>query len=504
MAIEERVLADFSGGEVLLRSSLEAQENQWLSLEGFVLDDNNRLRSQWEGKPWQLSGSTFSQLEISDVARIGQYVVAKSPGSGWYFSELDNSLEQPAWEEITTPDTQGELSVIGEMAYQVVDGSDVFWVDALLCNSSTVETVNPFAIYVDPRDDLLKIKEWSNTFPNDEEGTADSMPRAGKCTMWGDFLVLGDIIWKADPDEAFNSTNKSRYSHALWFSIPGKPDTWDPIDVIEMGQKSGENITQGLHPLEAGLVVVTKSLVVLLQGPPDDFIYRELRSGISNTETYGSTSWSFIGAVVWADKENGVWLTNGESVSRIDELVNLKNCTSVCAYNEYLFVSTDKNVRVFRALSEGGAWTTLSEVFPFSKIIERNGFLFGLGLATSSDNIAVFNLKSKTRGKFDDRQIPSVIRTRPLPGFGHRVVFWHRFGVRAKGSGRISKTVSRPSADLSDRGFETRINGNLSRRFDYVFDAHGPSVEATFDVEFRGDVTVEHMTIWEHGGRLQK
>jgi hypothetical protein len=37
-----------------------------------------------------------------------------------------------------------------------------------------------------------------------------------------------------------------------------------------------------------------------------------------------------------------------------------------------------------------------------------------------------------------------------------------------------------------------------------VFDAHGPSIEATFDVEFDGDVSVEHMTVWEHGGRLDK
>jgi hypothetical protein len=52
MAIEQRVLADFSGGEVALRSSIEARENQWLLLEGFVLDVNRRLRSQWAGATW--------------------------------------------------------------------------------------------------------------------------------------------------------------------------------------------------------------------------------------------------------------------------------------------------------------------------------------------------------------------------------------------------------------------------------------------------------------------
>ena len=52
MAIEQRVLADFSGGEIALRSSVEAKENQWLLLEGFVLDVNRRLRSQWAGATW--------------------------------------------------------------------------------------------------------------------------------------------------------------------------------------------------------------------------------------------------------------------------------------------------------------------------------------------------------------------------------------------------------------------------------------------------------------------
>lgn len=55
MAIEEKFLADFSGGEIALRSSVEAKENQWLLLEGFVLDSNRRLRAQWPGATWVVS-----------------------------------------------------------------------------------------------------------------------------------------------------------------------------------------------------------------------------------------------------------------------------------------------------------------------------------------------------------------------------------------------------------------------------------------------------------------
>ncbi len=52
MAVEQILLSDFSGGEISLKSSLEPSENQWLLLEGFVLDSNRRLRSQWAGATW--------------------------------------------------------------------------------------------------------------------------------------------------------------------------------------------------------------------------------------------------------------------------------------------------------------------------------------------------------------------------------------------------------------------------------------------------------------------
>lgn len=52
MAVEPRILPDFSGGEISALSSVEPNENQWLLLEGFVLDSNKRLRSQWAGAVW--------------------------------------------------------------------------------------------------------------------------------------------------------------------------------------------------------------------------------------------------------------------------------------------------------------------------------------------------------------------------------------------------------------------------------------------------------------------
>jgi len=468
-------------------------------------------------------------VNIDDFAVLGNKLFAVSSASGvsgWYYADIPNDLTPPEWTPLTTPDSDGKMRIAGNMAYQVVD-TDVFWVDALLCNSATVDDVNPFAIYIDPRDGLVQTKEWTNTFPDDEDGTSDSMPRAGRCTMWGDFLVLGDIIWKADPDQSFDNSNKSRYRHGLWFSIPGKTDTFDPIDTVFTGQKAGANVVQGIFPLEPGLLVVTCTLVALLQGSPDDFIYRELRSGISNCGRNGVSSWPSKGGVVWSDQNDYVWFTNGEIFQRLDEAIDIDGARSVAAEGEYLFVSTPDDTHVFRLYEEGGGWTRLTGLFGFNKMAATTRFLFGIeakdavgsfildsptnGDLDSSDVLwsadrfmTAFDFLDENRGMFNMQKLRSIIRTRPLPGFGHTVRFWHRYGVRAKGSGKVVKGTSRPSVEATERGYEERISGDLRRRGDYIFDAHGPSFEATFDVEFDGDVTVEHMTVWEHGGKLER
>jgi hypothetical protein len=293
------------------------------------------------------------------------------------------------------------------------------------------------------------------------------------------------------------------------------------------GQKAGANVVQGMFPLEPGLLVVTCTLVALLQGSPDDFIYRELREGISNCGRNGVSKWAAKGGVVFGNDVGDVWFTNGESFQRLDEAIEVDNFQSIAAYGEYLFVSTTEGTRVFRLYEEGGGWTRLTGIFGFAKMQTTNRFLIGIeareaggsfllddetyGLLNSDSVLwsqdrllTALDFEGEDRGTFNGRTLRSTIRSRPLPGFGHEVRFWHRFGVRAKGTGSVVKAISRPSYDANERGYDTRLRGDLRRRFDYVFDAHGPSLEATFDVEFDGDVSVEHMTVWEHGGRLDK
>ena len=469
-------------------------------------------------------------FNIVDFGIITGHILAvsKDPGSsGWYIARLPEDLSTPDWVPLVTPDTGGQLRIIGQMAYKISDDGDTFWVDGLLCNSSTVANVDSFMVYIDPRTGSPAVKSWSNYYPSDEGGTPDSMPRAGRCLMWGDFLVLGDVIWNADDTQPLTQINSTRFSHGLWFSIPGKTDTWDPTDTVFVGQKAGNNIVQGLFPLEQGLLVVTRSLVAMLQGTPDDFVYRELREGISDCQRNALSRWDSKGGVLWADVAGKVWFTNGEVFQRLDEAIEIGEAKSVSALGEYVFVSNDETVYVFRLYEDVGGWTRLTGTFGFDKITTTRRFLVGIEarepaegdfLLDSETNgildqntlwdadrlITAFDFDSPVRGFFNGRALRSTIRTRPLPGFGHEVRFWHRFGVRAKGSGKIVSATSRPSADPSVRGYKTRINGRLKDRSDYVFEAHGPSIEATYDVEFDGDVTVEHVTVWEHSGRAER
>jgi hypothetical protein len=276
-------------------------------------------------------------FNIQDFGIVSQNILAVSDDAtvaGWYIAPVPEGLDAPEWVPLVTPDTDGKLRIIGQMAYQVVDDGDVFWVDALLCNSATVLDVDPFIVYIDPRTNEPAVKFWTNSYPDNVDGTSNSMPHAGRCTMWGDFLVLGDINWKADPDVSFTSANQSRYRHGLWFSIPGKTDTWNPIDTVFTGQKAGANVVQGMFPLENGLLVITCTLVALLQGSPDDFIYRELREGISNCGRAGANKWASKGGVVFGNNYGEIWFTNGESFQRFDESIELDGFRSIAAFGK--------------------------------------------------------------------------------------------------------------------------------------------------------------------------
>lgn len=464
---------------------------------------------------------------VDDVASICEFILALSKQDGWLYTDTPATLTNPDWQAVPgLPTGNTDLRFAGRVPLLVNDT----WVSAGLLNSTLVDS-NAAAIYRDPDTDVIGVKTWSNRYPSDEtDGTADSMPRASIASNWGDFVVLGDIHWKADPSLAYGSGNTARYPHGIWFSEAGTTDTWNPDKVFFVGQKLEQNAVLGLFPVERGLLVITQSLVVLLRGTPDDFVYEELRSGISPLFSSEVTFWPYAGLVVWMDRTGKVWATNGDVVARLDEGVTIERLGqgAVLGLQQDLFVSGGTEVRLFHTFGDAGAWTTLitpsgwqKAVFCRSTVIgvgtnQDSGGTFILDSLTNSildtdtlhseiDSVQVFALDdTDNRATFNGTAVRPMIRSRPLPGASDRTVFWHRFGGRVNGPGRLKKATAYDRADLENRGYEHRVSQRLEDRKDFTFEAHGPSLEAVFEMEFEGDVTPEHLTVSAHRGRLER
>jgi len=217
-------------------------------------------------------------------------------------------------------------------------------------------------------------------------------------------------------------------------------------------------------------------------------------------------------------------------VARLDNGLEIKRTGPGCllAVDQNLFVSGRVDVRVFHSFGEQGAWTTLITPSGWQKAVFCRSTVVGVGADQDSggtfilddevfgllnentlhgevDSVQVFSLTNQDkRGTFNNRPVRPVLRTRPLPGSSDRTVFWHRFGVRANGPGTLRSATSYGSADLSERGLKSRANVRFGDRKDVTFEAHGPSLEAVFELEFEGDVTPEHVTVAAHRGRLER
>lgn len=464
---------------------------------------------------------------VDDVASVGEFILALSKQDGWIYADSTASLDNPDWGAIPgLPAGSDNLRFAGRVPLLVND----VWVSAGLLNSPDYST-EAAAVYRDPVTELIDVQTWSDRYPTDEtDGTPNSMPRAAIAANWGDYVVLGDIHWKADPSLAYGSGNTARYPHGIWLSEPGTTDVWNPDKTFFVGQKLENNAVLGLFPVERGLLVITQSLVVLLRGTPDDFVYEELRSGISPLFSSEVTFWPYSGLIVWLDPTGKVWATNGDVVARLDEGVTIDRLGrgSVLGLQQDLFVSGGTEVRLFHTFGDAGAWTTLITPSGWQKAVFSGNTVIGIGTNQDSggtfildsltnsfldtdtlhgriDSVQVFVLNNvDDRGTFNSLAVRPVIRTRPLPGASDRTVFWHRFGGRANGPGKLKKAVAYDRADLDNRGFEHRVSQRLDDRKDFTFEAHGPSLEAVFEMEFEGDVTPEHMTISAHRGRLER
>lgn len=474
------------------------------------------------------------RVGVKEIVSTCEFIVALNELNERLYVDTPVGLSQPNWAPVPgLPSLSEDKRFIGRIPL-LVSGE---WVSAGLYNHAS----NPgdaFAIYRHPVYDDIEVKSWSNRFPpgvSDDpvQGTANSMPYANISANWGDYLVLGDIQWKEDSTAAYSSGNTAKYPHGIWFSRPGAPDTFHPDDVFFVGQKLSGNAIVGMFPLDVGLLVVSQSSISLLRGRPgprlEDFVYEELRTGISPNTKNEVAFWPDAGLVVWIDRRGRVWSTNGEEISQLNRRVSIDREGEGCVFaiDDKLFVSGGNDVRLLTSFGESAAWTTLTTPTGWRQVASCGSVIIAAGKDQDSggtfilddpanglldqntlrgfvDTIQVFDISSPDRGAYNDGLVKPVVRTRPLPGASDRTAFWHRYGIRAEGPGRLRRAVSYASPDVTKRGYETRLSGRLSDRKDWVFDGHGPSMEAVFEFELEGDVTVEHLTVGAHRGRIER
>lgn len=395
----------------------------------------------------------------------------------------------------------GKLDAIGQIPLLVTDNDGVTsWVPAVLLNSTS--TVEPaYAIFSSSALGIF-FKKWSNRFPASDP-TPDSMPMGNVSSMWGDYHLLGDIVWLADRDQPFSINNAARFSHGIWFSQPESAESWDPIDVVFIGQGSDDNRIVGMFPTQAGLIVLSTNGAHMLRGNPDYNQYELLRSGVGPSSSKSATYWPAAGVVVWLDERGQVWQTNGENFGRLDSVLPpvVEPCnTSIVSFDDFLIISRNSRMYALRLIGGEGVWTELNS----SCTKEMRRYEGSVYMAKTAGGLERFAPEYPARGHKDDVPVASRVATRTLQADdSHQRGMWHRFGVRMRGTGDAvsASTINGPYlADDSD-GIDYEIGEAVEGRYSKVFPAHGPSKEASFAVEGKGDVVYESMTVWAHGGK---
>ena len=376
------------------------------------------------------------------------------------------------------------------------------WRNGVLLNSTEYDG-DAWALYRDERlPSRVGYRRWEERYPSGAVPVADSMPKANVAVTWGDFLVLGDIVWKENPSNPLSDDNSARYPHGLWFSEPGTFDSWDELEVQFVGQRSGSNIIVGMFPMEPGLLVTTTSGIYLLRGEPQANSTEELRIGLGPAHRRAVAFWPYTGGVVWIDRNGEVWATNGEEFSRLDEHLPpfSGGACSVVAHGQHLLVCRGGRNFVLYAGGEGGAWTELNAE-PNRGGIAHRGSVY----VWAADGLRRWGVSLPSRGHSDGEPVLSRVVTRTLSGEDpHMVTFWHRVGLAA-GGGDILSARSKAGPWSADAPVAEHVApAEAGERFRAVVPAHGPSVEASFGWEAEGDVRYEAVTVWAHRGRGER
>ncbi len=501
--IVEVPLHDFSGGYTPRLASTEFTERQWSRLKGVVLDSAAVVRTQWA---CQRVGTATG---FKQVDAVGRWLIGiKDDGTVWWavFPVSDDTWDvsrTAVWTQLAGITANTKLRAICRIPLPDVEASQVMF--GLLLNS--VDDTKPaYAIYDTGIGTTPSLKTWSKRYPAAAPDT-NTMPAANVGALWADFLVLGDIIWTGGALPAYP------HVHAVWFSEPAVPDSWDAVNVVRTTPTGLTNRrVLGLVSIDAGMLVFTGSGVFLLRGLANDHSFEEVRFSIAGRVPDGPCYWPATGGAAWITNAGEVWQTNGEQFGRLDDHLFLDRSAGihdmVRAWGQYLIAERDGKLLCFTLFDEEGSWTELvtpgggkvKSLFPsgdqFYFIDSADGAVWRYNRRED----ATFN----ERGLMDGTAITATVSTRTLEASdGHHTTMWHRFGFRAEGPGTVESVVVRPGPALDDTVplLTYALNAPVNVRHELVVPGHGPSVEASATITVVGDVSLEQVSFWHHRGR---
>ncbi|MGH3442124.1 MAG: hypothetical protein ACRDUY_08795 [Nitriliruptorales bacterium] len=528
--IEQLTLNDFTGGFTAKKAATAFTERQWAKLEGFVLEDEATLRSQWGLQ--QVTGSTDLLWTEFYRGRGASFLVSLTSAGTLQWLPAPSSFDVAAttkaltWTSLATglPTDLRPLCRI-----PLKDESAEGYRSALLLNSIDLAgaTENAYAIYQTDGSSTLTLvtysDHWPNYAPDGETPLSNTMPLGQIGAMWGDFLFLADIEWFDDASLDLSAANVKRYRNGFWRSQAQDPTAFDPLDVFFVGDP--EFVVNGMVVIDAGLLVFASGGpanvggVYLLRGTPDRFEIELIRGG--EAATGAATFWPYTGTATWIGA-SGIWHTNGEQVSRLDFPAMGLDTTGdandrVLTSGPYLLATRLGTMFCARAFEDDAAWTQLVipgvELLWPSPVGQSIYMTIGILDGATSGQLWRFNRYepddgTSERGKQDGTSLALTIATRTLADLdGHATSFFHRYGVRGTTPNDAGGTVvsgrfyAGPARESGVASLSETLNEALTGRFEKVLIATGPLLEGSVEFVFNGDVEVEQISVWAHRGR---
>lgn len=554
---------DFSGGIQERNTSSDSFSERSLSMaKGFVFDDENTLRSQWEV---QRVGTRTDFIAVRPFyGTNANYLVAITTGGAlvWATAPMDNT----SW---NSPSLTG-LSWFALDGYNYVTNTGVSLTSGLvnlkfiidndrietpgglrnaltLSNSDGLTSANIAStvtmVKIHQEGEALRGAVFTQKFPKDTLVNAVASPAtkqgppANVGVILGSRLFLGDALYNQNDSTPISETNFMQHKNGAWFS-EALTTTFFGLAFLYVGSPAAQ--IRALHNIDNRIIAITTpgtegdGLMLVsgdFTGPASaaaaneisgNISFKILRGGVGapkKTNTIHlnySTEWEATGSIVFIDARGGVWSTDGSTVNRIDEFgpvtpragTEEDHCEAI---GDYLFVSRDNRLLLASLLagtSEDGtsqscAWTEL--VTPQTGRVRSLVKLENAVYFIQNGSLYRYLIKGGIRGFVNGTQVDLTLASRTIAdggaGFSKS---WLRFGLTMTGAGQVMNVTHRPRAYRSNgtSAFSLApvdpVVPGVRKTFNLRMGL-GTSTEASTELVLRGDLIIDSME-WQVSG----